>query len=282
MKIQIAIPSRGDVRSETLSSVVALTTALDRGGIAFRLSQYHYYDVAESRNHLARTFLEDAEATHLLFVDADMGFAPEAVARLIAFEAPVVGAIYPRRGLSPERVVHLARELPDLAIEQVIAQARNYVLFNGSWEGEPVPRGAKDGFLRVNGIGMGLTLLARTAMEQLIAADQAPLIESQTGDGVFHDLRLCLQQGRSATLLRRSVVLPALALGLWRRDLGRCAKSDQPCGHERAHSSLRDGIVVAVDAERARQAPAHPPRLPRPFGPSCRVGSTRLAYANHT
>ncbi|MEM0990764.1 MAG: hypothetical protein AAGK00_17990 [Pseudomonadota bacterium] len=187
MKIQIAIPSRGDVRYETLSSVVALTTALDRGGIAFRLSQYHYYDVAESRNHLARTFLEDAEATHLLFVDADMGFAPEAVARLIAFEAPVVGAIYPRRGLSPERVVHLARELPDLAIEQVIAQARNYVLFNGSWEGEPVPRGAKDGFLRVNGIGMGLTLLARTAMKQVIAAGQAPLIESQTGDGVFHD-----------------------------------------------------------------------------------------------
>ena len=187
MKIFIAIPSRGEVRAETLSSTVALTTALERGGIGFNLDQYHYCDVAESRNYLSRSFLQDEEATHLLFIDSDMGFAPDAVSRLLQFGAPVVGAIYPRRSLNYERLIETARAEPELARTPLMARAHDYVLFNGSGEGEPVPTGRRDGFYRVNGIGMGLSLIERAALEEIVAKGQAPLITSQTGEGEFHD-----------------------------------------------------------------------------------------------
>ena len=187
MKIFIAIPSRGEVRAETLSSTVALTTALERGGIAFHLGQYHYFDVAESRNYLSRSFLEDTDATHLLFIDSDMGFAPAAVSRLLKFGEPVVGAIYPRRSLNYERLIETARADPELSRGPLMARAHDYVLFNGSWEGEPAPTGQRDGFYRVNGIGMGLSLITRAALEEIIAKGQAPLIASQTGEGAFHD-----------------------------------------------------------------------------------------------
>lgn len=40
-----------------------------------------------------------SQATHLLFVDADIGFAPDAVFRLLASGRDVIGGVYPRKGL---------------------------------------------------------------------------------------------------------------------------------------------------------------------------------------
>lgn len=40
-----------------------------------------------------------SRATHLLFVDADIGFAPEAVFRLLASGRDVIGGVYPRKDL---------------------------------------------------------------------------------------------------------------------------------------------------------------------------------------
>ena len=40
-------------------------------------------------------FLDDASATHLLFIDADIGFEPEQVLRLIECGADMCAAVYP-------------------------------------------------------------------------------------------------------------------------------------------------------------------------------------------
>ena len=51
--------------------------------------------ITRSRNTLVARFLAQPEATHLLFVDADIVFEPEQLDRMLAFDRPLVAGMYP-------------------------------------------------------------------------------------------------------------------------------------------------------------------------------------------
>src|ERR1700687_570056 len=51
--------------------------------------------ITRARANLVTLFLENPSATHLLFVDADIGFDPDQVFRLIESGADVVAGVYP-------------------------------------------------------------------------------------------------------------------------------------------------------------------------------------------
>jgi hypothetical protein len=55
--------------------------------------------VTRSRNTLVSQFLLTKEATHLMFIDADIGFEPELVHRMLAFDQDVVGGMYPAKAM---------------------------------------------------------------------------------------------------------------------------------------------------------------------------------------
>lgn len=52
--------------------------------------------VARSRNQLTATFLA-SDCTHLLFIDCDILFRPEHIARILSHDAPIVGGMYPKK-----------------------------------------------------------------------------------------------------------------------------------------------------------------------------------------
>lgn len=65
--------------------------------------------VARARNKLAADFLE-TDATHLLFLDTDLVFSPEHIARLVGHAEPIVAGLYPKKQPELAWVVNI---LPD-------------------------------------------------------------------------------------------------------------------------------------------------------------------------
>ena len=51
--------------------------------------------ITRARQSILTHFLSETKATHLLFVDSDIGFEPEQVFRLLDFDADVTAAAYP-------------------------------------------------------------------------------------------------------------------------------------------------------------------------------------------
>jgi len=117
--------------------------------------------ITRARATLVANFLDDPLATHLLFVDADIGFEPDQVFRLLGTGADVTAAVYPVKRLDWDKVrTTLAANLPDPA-----AAALNYVV---EFE-DPAAIVASDGFVKVRYAGTGFLLIRRHVIERMCA-----------------------------------------------------------------------------------------------------------------
>lgn len=121
--------------------------------------------VARARNGIASLFLANESLTHLLFVDADMGFHPDLIRKMLAFNAPIVGVVYPRRQQDPARIVTVAREVSDPALCGPIAQS--YVGEEDLLRDDTGALVVDRGFIRMKRLGTGIMLIQRSALERM-------------------------------------------------------------------------------------------------------------------
>lgn len=120
-----------------------------------------------NRNALASRVLEDPTLTHLLMIDSDLGFSPDAVFKMIDFDKPLVGCLYPNRafelGKPPQFLggEALVRGPEGLILKDGFALTRRLptglVLIRRDvlerlWEAHPELRGQPDEFYRRNGV----------------------------------------------------------------------------------------------------------------------------------
>src|SRR5450432_4587201 len=77
--------------------------------------------ITRARANLVTLFLDNPAATHLLFVDADIGFTPDQVFRLIESGADVVAGVYPIKRVNWDRVKRVIEanrpKVPSAALE---------------------------------------------------------------------------------------------------------------------------------------------------------------------
>ena len=127
--------------------------------------------IGRARAGMLARFLA-SPATHLLFVDADTGFAPEAVFRLLASGRDVVGGGYPRKGL----------DLTALR-EAIAAGDPDPVRRAVRPEFEPLAASdapAHDGLIAAASVGTGFLMVSRQAARRM--TEGYPQLRARLGD----------------------------------------------------------------------------------------------------
>ena len=107
--------------------------------------------ITRARASLISQFLDDPSATHLLFIDADIGFEPEQVLRLVQCGAEMCAAVYPVKRIDWDKV----KKTFDSGRPNPAAASLQYV-----FEVEDPERGlAKSGFVKVRYAGTGFLMI---------------------------------------------------------------------------------------------------------------------------
>jgi len=117
--------------------------------------------ITRARASLMSQFLDDATATHLLFVDADIGFEPEQVLRLIECGADMCAAVYPIKRIDWDKVrtaMQSSRPNPGAAALKYVFEVE-----------DPNAVIEKAGFIEVRYAGTGFLMIRRQALERMCA-----------------------------------------------------------------------------------------------------------------
>lgn len=137
----VALPAYGqNVCSTTVSSLIATTRAFDANGINGGFGTLSYPDIVEIRNIFLTIWFDSVKSSHMLFIDSDMGWSPELIMDMIAFDKPLVGALCPKK---------------KLPIEFAGRAKKGDVKIN-------------NGFMEVNGIGGAIMLIKREVVTAML------------------------------------------------------------------------------------------------------------------
>jgi hypothetical protein len=115
--------------------------------------------ITRARANLVTLFLDDPKATHLLFIDADIGFSPEQVFRLVECGADMVAGVYPIKRVNWDK----ARRAIGAGRPDVPAASLDYVLEVEN----PDQIAVVKGFARVRFAGTGFLMIRRHVIEQM-------------------------------------------------------------------------------------------------------------------
>jgi hypothetical protein len=122
-------------------SMLKYMAAANRLGLNFTVdTMVNESLIPRGRNSLVAKFLAfDPKSTHLMFIDADIGFEPEEVIKLVLANKDVAGGLYPKKSLPIQYVVN------------------------------KIPNSAKEGNLvEVSNLGTGFMLIKRQVIEKMI------------------------------------------------------------------------------------------------------------------
>jgi len=234
----IFVPAFGQIiTATTFLTTHALRQHLMMKGIGGGISTLSFPDIAELRSMAVTVWYDTMpNSTHILFIDADMGFPPEMVTDMMLFNEPLVGTIYPQR------------KLP--------------LSWAGSGTGTAQTERRGD-FMQVEGVGFGCTLIRRDCIEKMI--EKFPeLIDTRLH---LHPAGETLRQTGTNRLLRFFEKMDLPERGLISEDLSFCLRWQQcggktwaAIGHKISHVGPYDysGRYLDVVEAQANAAPMEP------------------------
>lgn len=142
--------------------------------------QYNFFTIGNeslitrARNRAVAHFLHatekaDHKRSYLLFIDADIGFSPEAVWRIMLNDKEVCGAIYPKKDIPWEAIKRVSKEYPDITAEDLELVCKSYNL-NLSGDETPLEKemNTQSNLLSVENIATGFMCIRRDVFTKLM------------------------------------------------------------------------------------------------------------------
>jgi hypothetical protein len=130
--------------------------------------------VTRGRNTLVSFFMENPQATHLFFIDADIEFQPEDLLRMVAYDKPVTVGAYPKKAINWDSIVNAARNIPSETSETIEGHSSNYVVnfdFLTDENGNRVPQvQIVDNLVRLKDAGTGFMCIKKEVIQQMFDA----------------------------------------------------------------------------------------------------------------
>ncbi|MDW6024108.1 hypothetical protein SAZ10_20375 [Mesorhizobium sp. BAC0120] len=158
----------GLVTAEYATSALKLTGAMIARGMTGRINLWPGSSlITQTRNDALAYFLSDSSLTHVIWIDADIGFEPDSALRLLLTDKDVVAGAYPQKRFWPVSQDLYARLTPR---ERVAAQLR-YPVNGLKADGSMLPLQVdEDGLLEVTEAPAGFMCIRRTVLEKMITA----------------------------------------------------------------------------------------------------------------
>lgn len=192
--VMIATPMYGgNCQGIFLKSILTTFELLkSKGHNVYFLDMYNESLITRARNTLTEEFLRRLNYTHLLFIDADQGFDPAGVLRMIEEDVDIIGAAVPMKGINWESVRKAA-----IAGEKDLSMFTS--IFNTSIR-DPKQiekfRENPDQKIEVDYVGTGMMLIKREVFETLkeyvpsYRNAQGGLFTIQIGESIYDFWRL--------------------------------------------------------------------------------------------
>lgn len=130
--------------------------------------------VTRGRNTLTSFFMENPDATHLFFIDADIEFNPEDLLRMVAYDKPVIVGAYPKKAVNWDSIITAARRDQSETASTIEGHSSNYVVnfdFMKDKDGNRVPEvQIVDNLVKLKDAGTGFMCIKKEVIQQLFDA----------------------------------------------------------------------------------------------------------------
>lgn len=130
--------------------------------------------VTRGRNTLVSFFMENPNATHLFFIDADIEFNPQDLLRMVAYDKPVTVGAYPKKAVNWDSIINAARKDPDETAQTIEGHSSNYVVnfeFLTDEEGNRLPQvQIVDNLIKLKDAGTGFMCIRKDTIQKMFDA----------------------------------------------------------------------------------------------------------------
>jgi hypothetical protein len=118
--------------------------------------------------------MENKEATHLFFIDADIEFNPEDLLRMVAYDKPITVGAYPKKAINWDSIINASRRDETETADSIEGHSSNYVV-NFDWltneKGERTPQvQIVDNLVKLKDAGTGFMCIKKEVIQKLFDA----------------------------------------------------------------------------------------------------------------
>lgn len=171
VKILIGTPCfAGMLHNGYFQSMLELSANFTRLGIPYEVITIGNESLIQrARNGIVAKFMSDDNATHLMFIDADITFSWISIVKLILSNKEFSGGCYPKKCFNWDKIKHYNQKSPDLKEDELMAKSLDYV-FNPIYhkQGENVVIRVENGMAQVKDIGTGFMMIHKSVIRKMM------------------------------------------------------------------------------------------------------------------